>query len=198
MADKLPRVDLTLGGAGAGKLVRFSYVHIFETHTNSESNKDEYGIQILIPKTNVEDVKAIQGAIAQIKKEMFADRKKPVPPEFWNPLRDGDKDTRQNGESFGAAAEGHYVLSSKASEDRQPKIVGTQRGEGGKLLALTSGVKSGDYGRLGITLYGYTKGKSGVGCGLRTVQMVQVGEALGSEADPDADFGGFEDEPDVL
>jgi len=202
MADKLPRYDALLGGKGA-PLVRFSYVHVFETHTNSESNKDEYGIQLLIPKAGADgksnpDVKVLQDLIAKIKKETFPDKKKPVPPAFWNPLRDGDTDTRQNGEGFGPAAEGHFVLSSKSSEDRQPKVVGTTRGEGGKLLPLDSGVKSGDYGRVGITLYGYTKGNSGVGCGLRTVQLVEVGEALGSEADPDADFGEFDDEPDVL
>jgi hypothetical protein len=202
MSDKLPRYDVLLGGTDA-PLARFSYVHVFETHTNSESNKDEYGIQALIPKVGADgkpnpDVKTLQDRIAQIKKELFTDRKKPVPPEFWNPLRDGDKDVKQNGESFGPAAEGHFVLSTKAAEDRQPKVVGTQRDEKGKLVALTTGLKSGDYGRLGITLYGYTKGKSGVGAGLRTVQLVQQGEALGSEADPDADFGGFDEEPNVL
>ena len=197
MADKNPRKDLTLG-ATPGKLVRFSYAHIFETHLNSESGKEEYGIQILIPKTNVEDVKAIKDAIAALKAEMFTARKKPVPPKHWNPLRDGDKDTRQSGEGFGPAAAGHYLLSCKSTEDRPPKIVGATKGPDGKLAVLASGVKSGDYGRLGVTLYGYTTGDSGVGCGLRTVQLVRSGEALGSEADPDADFGEFEDEPSVL
>lgn len=197
MADKLPRKDLTLGGV-PGKLVRFSFVHVFETHTNSESGKDEYGTQLLIPKTNTEDVKAIQDAVAAIKKEMFTDRKKPVPPKFWNPLRDGDKDVKNIGESFGPAAEGHYVLSTKADPKYPPKVVGTQRDEKGKLIPITSGVKSGDYGRVGITLYGYTKGDSGVGGGLRTFQLVQEGESLGSQADADADFGSYEDEQNVL
>lgn len=203
MADKLPRYDLTLGGKA---LVRGSYVHIFETHTNSESGKDEYGIQALIPKTATidgkvvanPDVKTIVDHVAKIKKELFTDRKKPVPPEFWNPLRDGDTDVKQNGEGFGPAAAGHMVLSTKASDDRQPKIVGTTRGSDNKLITIDKGVKSGDYMRLGITLYGYTKGKSGVGTGLRTVQLVEAGEALGSEADPDQDFADFNDEPEVL
>ena len=120
MADKNPRIDLTLGGV-PGQLVRFSYVHVFAMHTNSESGNDEYGIQLLVPKTNVADVKALKASIAQIQKEMFADKKKPVPPKFWNPLRDGDTDVRNNGEGFGPAAAGHYVLSVKSSEENKAR-----------------------------------------------------------------------------
>lgn len=194
MADKLPRVQMTLG---AEELVRFSYVHVFETHTNINNGKAEYGIQLLIPKTSP-DGKRIADAVTAMKKEMFADRKKPVPPDFWNPLRDGDKDVKQSGEPYGPAAAGHYVLSVKADEKYPPKVVGTTKGTDGKLLPITSGLKSGDYGRVGITLYAYLTGDTGVGAGLRTVQMVRESEALGSDANPDADFGEFADEPDVL
>ena len=153
---------------------------------------------LLIPKTATATVVALKAAIAEIKKEMFPGGKKPAPPGFHDPLRDGDTATKKNGQSYGPTAAGHYVLNANAYEDRPPAVVGTERGPDGKLLPITSGVKSGDYGRAGITLYGYTKGDSGIGVGLRTLQRVFVGEALGADADPDVDFGGYNDEPDVL
>lgn len=196
MAEKHPRRQLTLG---AKELVRFSYVHVFDLHVNSQSGNEEYSVQLLIPKTST-DGKTVADGIAEIRKEMFADKRKPVPPKFRNPLRDGDKDVRETtGEPYGPAAEGHYILSAKAYPERPPKVVGTSRDADGKLAALTDGgVKSGDYGRVGITLCGYMTGDTGVRVELRTLQLVQAGEPLGNEADPDADFGGFEDEPNVL
>jgi Protein of unknown function (DUF2815) len=197
MADKNPRIDLTVGGEPGG-LVRFSYAHVFNTHTNSNNGKEEYSVSLYIPKTAVVTVKAIRDWVVATKKAMFTDRKKPVPPSFWNPLRDGDTDVKQSGEGFGPAAAGHYVLNAKADAEHPPKVVGIERGTDGKLLRITEGLKSGDYGRAGITLYGYVTGDSGVGCGLRTIQLVESGEALGSTADADADFGDYVDQPDVL
>lgn len=200
MATQTPRYEMTLG---AEELVRFSYAHLFKTHVNSNNSRSEFGSMLLIPKTSP-DGKRIAEMVARIKKEMYVDLKKPVPPNFWNPLRDGDKDVKQDGSSYGPAAEGHWVVSAKNAERKDgtpptaPKVVGTQKGQDGKLLPLTGGIKSGDYGRVGITLYGYTTGDQGVGVGLRTVQLVREGEALGSDANPDADFGGFADEEDVL
>ena len=200
--EKLPRTDVTLGTV-PGELVRFSYFNLITPRPDNFSKEVPaplmYNAQLLVPKTNATDVKLVRDFVASMKKEVFTDKKKPVPANFWNPLRDGDTDTKENGDSYGPAAAGHYVLTVKADAEHAPKVVGTQKGEDGKLIRLTGGFKSGDYGRAGISLYGYEfKGKWGVGCGIRTAQLVQEGEALGSEADPDAEFGEFDNEGDVL
>jgi hypothetical protein len=177
---------------GGKELVRFSYLHVFKPHLNSQSGKQEYSVRLHIPKTSP-DGKEIKQLIDSMKKAMFADKKKPVPPGFWNPLRDGDTDTKQDGTGYGDDAKGCYVINAKASIDYPPSVLGTTRGPNGKPLPLTGGVKSGDYGRALIRLYGYYTGTSGVGVGLSALQFVMEGDSLGGDSGSEA-FDEFLDE----
>lgn len=192
-SEKGSRIKLILGGV-KGKLVRFSHLHVFETRLNKESGKLEFSTALLIPKTNVEDVKAIREAIDALKKETWTDNKKPIPPQFWNPLRDGDKDVKQNGEALPEECKGHYLLNVKTGEDNPPDVVGTTRDEKGKFAPLTKAdIKSGDWGRASINLGAYTKGSGGVGAYVSRIQLVKKGDPLSSRGSAEDDFGQFDD-----
>lgn len=199
MTEKTMKVLL---GATPGKLVRFSYLNAHTPRQDpfSKEPKLNFYCTFLIPKTNVEDVKAVKEAIAECLKAEFTDKKKPIPPGHWNPLRDGDKDTKENGEPLGDEAKGHYVLNSKTSDEYPPSVVSTTKGADGKLLRIgKADIKSGDWGRAEITLYGYTFKAGGVGAGLNKVQLVREGESLGgSGASAETVFGAFDDESGVL
>lgn len=191
---KLPRVKLVLG-ATKGKPVRFSYLSVHEARLNSESGNMEFSVAALIPKENVEDVKAIKDGIKALQKAAWLDEKKPVPPKFWNPLRDGDADTKNDGSSYGVEAKGCYLLNCKTGADSKPNVVGTTKNADGKFLPLAKGdVKSGDWGRISINLGVYLKGTTGVGSYLSSLQKTVDGDSLGSQSTAEADFKDFDDE----
>jgi len=192
----IPTIKVVLGGT-PGKLVRFSYltVHTPRQDRFSKVPKLQYSCTFLIPKTNVEDVKLVKAVVAECLKVTFTDKKKPIPPGHWNPLRDGDKDTKEDGRPYGDEAKGHYLINSKTSEDYPPSVVSTTKGADGKLLRIGKAeIKSGDWGRAELALYGYADKAGGVGAGLNKVQMVQEGEALSGGTSADEAFGRFEDE----
>jgi hypothetical protein len=199
--EKSLRVKLILG-ATKGRLVRFSHLHVFTPRLNTESGKEDYSTAVLIPKTNTEDIAAVRKAIEDLKKDEWLSKGKKLPPNFWNPLRDGDTDTKQNGDPLAAECRGHFVINAKTgAHDNDgnaltpPDVMGIVRDANGKLLRITSrDVKSGDWGRVGIHLGAYTKGNGGVGVYLTNVQKVQEGEALSSHASGDDDFGQFDDD----
>lgn len=191
---KNSRIKLLLGGT-PGKLVRFSYLHAHEPRLNTQSGKMEYSVTALIPKANTEDIAAIKKSIDALKKATWLDQKKPLPPNFWNPLRDGDKDTKQDGSQYGEECRGHFVLNCKSDEG--PSVVGTTKVDtptGAKLAPLgKKDVKSGDWGRVSVSLFAYTKGSGGVGAGLANIQLVKQGEALSGRSSAEDDFGAFDD-----
>lgn len=193
-----PRSKVVLG-AQTGHLVRFSYLTVFEPRMNKQSKALEFSVALLIPK-NSPDVKAVRDEIDRLIAEQWTSKGKKLPPKFWNPLRDGDTDVNQKGDSLGPEAKGHYVLNAKAAADKAPQVVGTTRDQNMKLVPLTKGgVKSGDWGRASVNLSAYTKGDSGIGAYLNSIQLVKIGDPLGSSASADDDFGDFvDDENDPL
>lgn len=204
MADKkIPATKLILG-ATKGKPVRFSHLHVFEARLNTESGNNEFSTAVLIPKENVEDIKAIKAAIELQKKLTWLDEKKKIPPQFWNPLRDGDTDTKQNGDPYGEEAQGHYLLNCKSGEDSPPEVVGTTRVRDEKtgkvkFARLDKGdIKSGDWGRVSVNLTAYIKGTGGVGAYINSVQKTEDGEPLANRSSADDDFGQFDDADDDL
>lgn len=190
-AEKHEATNVVLGKT-KGKLVRFSFLHVFRPHLNKESKRHEYSLQILIPKTNVEDVAAINAAILEQQKILWPSGK--LPPKCNQPLKDGDTHTSQKGED--RKVPGHWILTAKTDayprdkdgkEDSTqkpvvpPEVAGTTRGEDGKLELLTeSQVKSGDWGRVSVNIKSYLTGDTGVSAFLNSLQKVQTGEALGS------------------
>jgi len=192
--EKLSSVKLVLGST-TKKLVRLSHVHAHVARPNKFSKANEFSVAALIPKGNTEDVVAVKAAIAGFIKEVWTDKKKPMPPQFWNPLRDGDKDTKQDGSPLGAECKGHYVLNCKTGESSPPDVVGTTKGGDGKLVKLgKADIKSGDWGRIGINLKPYTLGTSGIGVYLSTLQKVQAGDPLGNSNSAEDDFSEFDDD----
>ena len=203
--DKGLRVSVTLGSEGVGaaaKLVRFSYLTAFQPRMNKESGKLEYSVAVLIPKTNQKDVEAVKSAIDELIKDEWTNKRKPLPPKFWNPLRDGDKDTKQDGRPLGEECRGHYVINVKAgatdaegNPKAPPRVVGTQRNAQGKLLDLgPRDVKSGDFGRISMNLGAYTKGTGGVGAYIVNIQKVREGDPLSGGRSAEDDFGSFDDD----
>lgn len=201
-ADKIEATKVVFGTT-PGKLVRLGYLHLHRPHTNRESGKDEYSVQIMIPKENVEDYKAAVAAFEEQKKAFFP--KGQIPPKFHNPIKDGDKDVNQKGKPLDVP--GFWLISAKTSayevgadgktQDKTrpttpPGVVGTTRGADNKLKSLSEReIKSGDWGRVSVNFKGYTTGDSGVGVYLNNVQMVKEGEAMTSRksaADEFADF----------
>jgi len=193
--EKSKRIKLVLGSA-KGKLVRFSYLNVHEPRLNRESNKTEYSVLALLSKeNNTEDIAALKDAIDQLKKEEWTNKKKPIPPNFWNPLRDGDKDTKQDGSPLDASCKGHYVINCKTDEKYPPTVVGTTKGSDGKFLPVgKSGVKSGDWGRVSVNLGAYPKGTGGVSSYLVNLQFVQAGDPLGNHSSAEDDFADFDDD----
>lgn len=198
MAEKKVKGIKVILGATKGKPVRFSYLHVHEAQLNSESGNMEFSVAAMIPKENTEDVKAVQAAIESLKKQIWLDEKKKLPPQFWNPLKDGDNDSKQNGDPFPEEYKGHYILNCKSGEDSPPNVVSTTRDDKGKFLPIAKNqIKSGDWGRIGINLAGYTKGTGGVGAYLTSVQLTRQGDPLSSQRSAEDDFGDFDDEDEV-
>lgn len=193
----LPRKTVVLGKT-KGKLVRLSYLSAHEAKLNTQSGKMEKSVVILIPKENAEDIAEVKGFLDQVKQEVYKANKKNLPPKWWNPLRDGDNDVKQDGSPYGAECHGHFVLSAKADPDKTVDVVNTTRDANGKFVRIGKDeIKSGDWARVQVNLYSYTKGDHGVGAGLMSIQLVKEGDPLGSTANADAAFGEFDDDEDV-
>lgn len=200
MADQAlslpPKVNLLLGGT-KGKLVRFSYLHVFTPQLNTQSGEMKFSVLVMIPKTNTEDIAAVKKAVEDFKRQTWLSQGRKVPPNFWNPLRDGDVDTKQDGSDYPPECKGHYLLNCSADEDHPPDVAGIVKGPDGKLQRLGKrDIKSGDWGRIKLQLYVYVKGNTGVGAGVLSLQKVKDGEPLATSANADADFAGFDDEDD--
>ena len=204
MATEKPKASPVRVGVEKGKPVRFSHLHAHKPHLNTESNKEEYSVQLWIPKDNAVDYKAISDAYEEQKALYIKHEGKPGP-EFHNPIKDGDKLTDKRGQA--KPVPGMWVVSAKTaaydldgSPIDPPQVVGTERGEDGQLKLLgASQVKSGDWGRASINFKFFPKGRGGVGVYLNSLQKTRDGEALGGGRRSAAqEFADYEDEDDVL
>jgi hypothetical protein len=192
--EKAPSAALVLG---ASDLVRFSYLTVFQPKLNSFNGNEEYSVTILIPKTAVAEVKKVQDAIAALKKSTWTDNKKSLPPGMWVALRDGDKDVKQDGSSYGEECKGHYFIAAKTQEP--PAVVGTTRDASNKLIPVgPKDFTSGDWGRVSVNLGSYTKGTGGIAAYLNSVQLVRKGEAFSGRKTADDAFGAFTDATDDM
>ena len=205
MAAEKPKGTTVRLGVEKGKPVRFSHLHVFKPHLNTESNKEEYSVQLWIPKENKADYEAVSAAFEE-QKALYVKHEGKPGPEFHNPIKDGDKITDKKGNP--KPVPGMWVVGAKTAayeadgtEVPAPQVVGTKRDEKGALKLLTSAqVKSGDWGRASINFKFFPKGKGGVGVYLNSLQKTKDGEALGggrrSAADEFADFE--DDDQDLL
>jgi hypothetical protein len=201
--EKTKASQLVLGKA-KGKPVRFSHLHVHVPHLNTESNKREYSVQIWIPKENVEDKATLDAAYAE-QLEAYTKLEGKPGKEWHNPIKDGDKIEDKKGNA--RPVPGCWVIGAKSAgyDDEgavrnPPAVVGTERGLDGELKPLTSSqIKSGDWGRVSINLKFFTKGRTGVGVYLNSLQKVKDGEALGGgRKSATEEFGDFDDEDEDL
>lgn len=154
--------------------VRGSYVNLMKPRTNEKNGKNEYSIQVLVPKSDEQTIASLKAAA----KEAIA-ANWPTPPKgLRNPLRDGDTETKQDGSPLDPEYTGHYFFNAKCLADKhKPTVIDTN---GNELFEVDS-VKSGDYFRVSVNAYAYDKaGNRGVSFGLNNVQLVAKGEQLGS------------------
>lgn len=171
MANDRVTVDIT---TGIGTL---SFPHIFpSTASKKDDGTPSYDIQIIIPKTQREDIRALLAAIQKVGKAKWGDNWKKVRV----PLRDGDKEKDELTEDGTTKGEkyperlGAYFLNARSS-----KPVGVFARD---LSAITDPeeVYGGCKGKISVTFYPYSNsGNHGIGAGLNGVQKVADGEAFG-------------------
>jgi hypothetical protein len=165
-------VDLT---TGIGTL---SFPHVFAS-TASKNDKEEtvYDIQIIIPKTQRDDLRAILKAIKTVGEAKWGSNWKKVR----TPLRDGDaekdeltEDGTTKGEKYPERL-GCYFLNARSS-----KPVGVYD-RGRNPISNPDDLYGGCKGKIALTFYPYsTQGNHGIGAGLNGVQKIADGEPFGA------------------
>ena len=183
---------------------RASYVNVFATRLNKESGKNEYGLELLIPKKDDATIAKIRTAAFAAMDEKFKDKpgvaklfktgfdklvstgKHGIDADenIYMPLRDGDTDRSEGADgekvltkTLRPEVAGHYMLRVKAYEDSKPGVIDINKDD---ILDKTEFV-SGDYCRAAIAASAFeTKGNRGCSFWLNGVQVVGKGDPLGS------------------
>lgn len=172
MADKTTvKKELT---TGIGTL---SFPHVFAA-TASKNDKQEtvYDIQIIIPKSQREDVRNILRAIKEVGEAKWGDNWKKVR----TPLRDGDKEKDELTEDGSTKGEkyperlGCFFLNARST--KPVGVFDRTRTPINNPDDLYGGCK----GKINVTFYPYsTNGNHGIAAGLNGVQKIADGEAFG-------------------
>ena len=165
------RVSLT---TGAGII---SFPRVFPgTAGKKDDGSPSYDIQILIPKTDKDSVRAILRAIKEVGEAKWGDNWRKVR----TPLRDGDKEKGELTEDGTTKEEkyperlGHYFINARST--KPVAVVDRKRVPIVNSDELYGGCK----GKIAITFYPYsTSGNHGVGVGLDGVQKISDGESFG-------------------
>lgn len=193
MASKTKNIDLT---TGVGTI---SFPRVFmSTKTQKESDgSDQYDLQFIIPRTQVEDCKAIMAAIKEIAVDKWGDNWKNN--KVYIPFRNGDKeagnlagDGQTNGEKYPERL-GCYFFAARSG---QPVAVVDR-----KMVVINNPdhLRGGDKVKVAISFYAYDKnGNRGVGISLNGVQKISDGEPLGSVKPSTASMFQMLDEDDDL
>lgn len=166
--------------------VRFSFTNIFTPRAPQEGGEPKYSLTILIPKSDVATISAIQQAMEIAVQEgitnTFGGSR---PPRLNTPLYDGDGVRPASGEPFGEECKGHMVMT--ASSLQQPSVVDVNV----QPILNQAEIYSGCYGRVSLRFFAYNKnGNKGVGCGLGNVQKLADGDPLSGRTSAADDFGG--------
>lgn len=161
-------------------LVRFSYLHVFEAVAIEEGKEKKYSVSLIIPKSDKALVAKIKAAINAAKEtgktSKFGGK---IPPNFKDPLRDGDIDRPEDD----AYANSYFLTASCKTK---PGLVDKDLNP----IMDQGELYSGCYGRASINFYPFnTNGNKGVACGLNNLQKIKDGEPLGGRSSAEADFG---------
>lgn len=163
---------------------RLSYFNGWDP-VSINGSAEKYSVSVLIPKDDLETIKAIEKAIDQAIEEGISKfgGKKPNKAAIKLPLRDGDIEREDE------AYKGHYFIN--ANSLTPPQIVDRQV----KPILDRSEVYSGCYARLSLNFYAFnSNGNKGVACGLGNIQKIRDGEALGGRSTASDDFTTFEED----
>ena len=156
---------------------RLSYAHLFEA-SSIEGNDPKFSTAILIPKTDIETIKAIKEATIEAAEMGKAKLGKYVLATLKTPLRDGDIE-HPDDENY----KGMYFLN--ASSKNRPGVVDSNVHP----ILDASEIYSGCYGRLTINFYAFSaSGNKGIAAGLGNVQKLAEGESLGGFTRAEDDF----------
>jgi hypothetical protein len=165
--------------------VRLSYAHLFVPHA-IEGNEAKYSVSVIIPKTEIETLKAIKAAVDEAKEMGKAKLGNKIPANLKTPLRDGDVE-RPDDDAYANC----YFLN--ASSKNKPGVVDANVQP---VLDATE-VYSGCYGRLTLNFYAYAaSGNKGIAAGLGNVQKLADGEPLGGFSRAENDFDSVESATD--
>ena len=182
MSDKkIPATKVVTGKA------RLSYVHVFEPYAfDSDPDKQQYSVCILIPKTDKDTLGRIKAALEAAKQDGMKKWGGKVPAKMWNPVRDGDEEHPED-EAF----VGHYYLNAKSKQ--KPGVVDANLNP----IIDPEELYSGCYGRASVTFFPFSAaGNNGIGCALNNIQKLADGEALSTRASAQDDFGDGETDND--
>lgn len=160
--------------------VRFSYANVFKPKSMEEGSPEVYSVSLLIPKKDKAQVEKTQKVQEEVARELWGAK---IPSKFkYELLRDGDDKEQPE-------YQGHWYINAKS--ETKPGIVDENRDP---ILSATD-FKSGDYGRAHVTVFAFdNKFGKGISCRLENLQLLEVGEALGSERIAAEDAFADEDE----
>lgn len=165
--------------------VRFSYANVHQPVSVNGSDM-KYSASIIIPKSNKKDIKKVKDAIQKAieeNKDKFGGK---IPTNLKTPLRDGND--REEDEAY---ADSFFI---NANSKVKPGIVDADLNP----IMNQSDFYSGCYGRVSLTLYGYSvNGNKGIAAGLQNLMKTADGEPLGGRSSAEDDFADDDDE-DIL
>lgn len=167
--------------------VRFSYLKVWEPE-KTEDGTLKYSVSLLIPKTDVQTVKAINKAVDAAKQAGISKFGGKIPAMLKLPLRDGDAE-RPDDENYA----GCYFVNATCRT--QPGLVYKNR----QHIIDSTELYSGCYGRASITFYAFNvNGNRGIACGLNNLMKTRDGEPLGGRSRAEDDFAECFDDDDFL
>lgn len=170
------RIDVT---TGVGTI---AFPRVFASTAGKNDKGDmTYDIQIIIPKSQRDDVRAIFAAIKKVGEDKWGPKWKQVR----SPLRDGDaekdeltEDGTPKGEKYPERL-GCYFINARST--KPVGVYDRQR----NLITEPSDLYSGCKGQIAVTFYAYSNsGNLGIGAGLNGVRKVADGESLGGGGKP--------------
>lgn len=157
--------------------VRVNYPNLFIPVKLEEDQEAKYSVTILIPKTDITTLEALQSSIYKSKLQLF-EKYNNIPDNIKTPLRDGDIEKPDN-----EAYKGHYFIN--ATNKFKPGIVDRALNN----IKDHNEIYPGCYIRASLNFYPYFKNNScGVGCGVNNVQKISDGELIITNPRPEDDF----------
>jgi len=162
--------------------VTINYPALFKARKQLNSDKLKYEVDLLISKKSqkelhAEIMKHIQAAYLAGKDSKFKGKKPNEIRDFYNPMRDGDKE--RDTEEY----KGHWFI--KAKSDQPPQVVDIKR----KPVIDESEIYSGAICYVSVNFYAFSEGGGkGIAAGLNNVLKYKDGKRLSGRPSAESDF----------